>query len=269
MDYNSVQQARKIIQKSTDIIILAGAGMSADLGTPTYYTGDMSKYGSNTSQYGYTAYEHAWAPLWLEARETQMKYYRETWAKLLGTQTRTESSPYVSLINYLTSTGKGYFVSTTNVDSAFARTDFDPQRVHEIHGAHRFSQCLDNPDHGVYPTVDPNESFTRCLSCGGDSRPNVMYFLDFDFNGEIVSAQNERYHEYLDTLDPKTTAVLEIGVGETVKTLRYAARRLSAVYRFPIIRINPDKDPGDIIPNVESHLIMNASAGLSALLANQ
>lgn len=237
------QLAKLLLDKTQNIIVLAGAGMSAELGTPVYYEGDNASYGTTKSSYGYTALEHAFAPLWESDTESQKNYSRERWEYLLSIDVNQPNSPYKTLLDYITRTNKKYFVSTTNVDSAFLRAGYEGNRIHEVHGSSRVSQCLAfGQHHGVFATLNPAEGFTLCPVCKGDTRPNTMYFLDFDFNPSLLTEQQERYLDFIDTLNPEETTVLEIGAGETVSTLRQYSHRLRSIYGFNLIRINPQTD---------------------------
>lgn len=222
--------------------------MSAELGTPVYYKGDNASYGSDKSEFGYTAFEHAFAPLWENDPEAQKQYTRKRWAYMLSIDAKQENSPYTALLEYITEHKKDYFVSTTNVDSAFLRAGYDEQLIHEIHGSSRVSQCLNEPRHGIFPTKNPAEGFTACPECGGDTRPNIMHFLDFDFNADLVTEQQWRYVNFIENIAPEETVVLEIGAGETVATLRQASRKLQMIYGFDLIRINPQEDTQPNLP---------------------
>lgn len=236
------QAANLLLRRAKNVIILAGAGMSAELGTPIYYEGENARYGTQKSEFGYTALEHAFAPLWEDDPKSQKEYSRKRWEYMLSIDVKQENSPYTSLLEYLTANNKDYFVSTTNVDSAFLRAGYNEQRIHEVHGSSRVSQCLNEPGHGIFPTRNPSEGFTLCPECQGDTRPNTMYFMDFYFNHDLLIEQQWRYVNFIENIAPEETVVLEIGAGETVATLRQASRKLRTIYGFDLIRINPQAD---------------------------
>lgn len=240
--------ANLLLRRSKNVIVLAGAGMSAELGTPVYYEGPNASYGTQKSEYGYTALEHAFAPLWEDDPKNQKAYSRKRWEYMLSIDVKQENSPYAALLNYLEENNKDYFVSTTNVDSAFLRAGYSEQRLHEVHGSSRVSQCLIEPGHGIFPTQDPTLGYTSCPECGGDTRPNTMYFLDFYFNSELLQEQQWRYINFIENIAPEETVVLEIGAGETVATLRQASRKLNSIYGFDLIRINPQEDNAPNLP---------------------
>lgn len=274
-----IAQAQEALANSHNIIVLAGAGMSADLGVPVYYSGSESKYGSSVSTYGYTAFEHANASMWEIDPKNQMLYVRESWRNLLKTDPGHTESPYKVLFDWIKQTGKDYFIATSNVDGAFARTGYDEDKLYEIHGSYRFSQCLNSSYHGIYPTTDPEAGYTFCPRCISYSRPNTLYFDDFSFNDDYSLEQQDNFMRYLQAKKAakEKTVILEIGAGETVSTLRNYAQEMSMFYKFPVIRINPDDDTIKFRtkgragkPNGEFvHIKENATAALKLILKKE
>lgn len=210
------------IRTAENVLVLAGAGMSADLGVPVYWTGDTAKYGDTRSQYGYTALEHAHATLFFSDIKSQTKYFREQWESMIDVSL--EGSHYVALLKHLSQ--KNYFIATTNVDNFFIRAGYERQRVLEVHGSYAKSQCLKH-DHGTWNTPDTREGAAFitnrnyiCPTCTLPVRPNVLFFEDAWY---VPSNDNHyamyAYRNFLDESPPEGTVVLEIGVGNTVPRL--------------------------------------------------
>ena len=180
----SIALSRELLENSTHVIVIAGAGMSADVGTPTYWTGDHAKYGDGTSRHGYTNLQHAMGPLWDKEPLNQAEFFQETFSEMLASpKPEDKENPYVLLKNWLDGREKKSFVITSNVDTAFKEYGYDSAALYEIHGAYDRSQCLRVPSkHGVFPTVDPSQDKTYCPRCDSLARPNVLFFDDLDFN---------------------------------------------------------------------------------------
>jgi NAD-dependent SIR2 family protein deacetylase len=231
----------ELLNKADNVIILAGAGISADIGTPTYWTGDEAKYANKESKYGFTSLEHSSAPLWQTHSGQQSDYFQALYAQMLNQQLPPdENNPYLLLKNWVTMNQKNYFVVTSNVDTAFSRNGFDTRQLYEMHGAYNRSQCLRKPlAHGVFSTVSPDLNKTLCPFCGGITRPNVLFFNDFWFNAKENEKQEDRLFEFEDSVLSQETVLLEVGVGLTVMNLRNMTRKLYAKYDIPLIRINP------------------------------
>jgi NAD-dependent SIR2 family protein deacetylase len=236
--------SRALLQRATRVIVIAGAGMSADIGTPVYWTGDNAAYGDTVSHYGHTNLEHSCAPLWLEEPDQQAAFFRETWRDMRESEKPARpADPYFVLQDWLDAAAKDFFVLTSNVDTAFTDHGFPAEKLLEIHGAYDRSQCLAEPEaHGVFPTVDPGLATTFCPACGSLARPNVLFFDDYWFNNAANELQEDDfldYQQHLAAEDPGSTVILEIGVGLTVMNLRNLTWDLHSRYDLPIVRINP------------------------------
>lgn len=228
------------VADTSKVLIFAGAGMSQELGTPTYWTGYNAQYASDKSEFGYTALEHSSAQLWESDLLSQLKYFGQAYADMIESQKDLESSSYGMLLNWLKRERREYFVVTSNVDSAFLNAGFDSERLYEVHGTYRNSQCLTWPyRHGVYETSQAL-SGTKCPICGGHSRPNVLFFYDESYNE--LQDQKNRYFNFWDECDDETL-ILEIGVGVTVPRIRELATRAYYTSDGTYIHINPIRHP--------------------------
>lgn len=239
MTVNTINQARTLISNADRIIVLAGAGMSADIGIGTYWSGEKRQYGEELSRFGFSQYEHTQAEMWKTHREEQVAFYAETIPALVKNDVLTIDSPYKILADYLQDDGKDSFVLTSNVDAAFVRAGFDSSRIYEIHGSRLRSQCLENPmEHGVFDTDISIIGNTPCPICQSFSRPNCLFFVDFDFNPFVLHRQQHSFGEYKESLKTGNTVALEIGAGTTIAAVRNQGMRLNRDFDIPIIRIN-------------------------------
>jgi NAD-dependent SIR2 family protein deacetylase len=241
---NQLEEARTILSKASTVIITAGAGMSAEIGAKTYWSGDDKQYAGDISPYGLTDLEHAHGATWDTHRKSQIAFYQDSLASLLSMDILGANSPYRILKDYLETTGKDYFIQTSNVDSAFSRAGYDRTRIHEIHGTRFRSQCLTNPqEHGVFKT--DTSSITICPACDGDTRPNCLFFVDFEFNPSVTGKQQDAFAEFRTSIDNASTVLLEIGAGTTIAAIRNLSLRLNSKNHIPIIRINPHEINND------------------------
>lgn len=273
MDTKLVEQARLALDEAEYVVILAGAGMSAELGLPVYYKGKDVRYGEQVMPSGLTAFEHAHADLWEENREIQIDFFHESLRQILSIPIEDKSNHYHILYDYLKRENTKYFVMTSNVDRAFARAGFAESRIYEIHGSRLKSQCLDHPEHGVFSTLTNNEK-TLCPVCQGDTRPNVMFFGDYNFNTAVEVKQQNNYVVYRNNLIGRKTVVLEIGAGDTVPTIRNQSGILNHYFDATVIRINMDTSDDSAGLSVSSvpvntspfiGLIMGARDGIKTL----
>lgn len=233
------EEIREVHQNADNVIVLAGAGMSVELGTPAYYTGPYRKYGGTVTKYGLTDLEHATASFWDTHLPEQQQYAAEAYQKFVTRNQETVTSAYHELLQSL-NTKQTYFVATTNVDNAFYDFGFNPEQLYELHGATRLSQCMNHPEaHRVFPT---EESIMVCPVCGGPARPNVLYFDDYKFNDSQEKKGYAAFFSHRRTSNPKNTVVLELGVGNTIIPLRTYGWSAHGLYHTPVIRVNPEKD---------------------------
>lgn len=271
-----INHARKLINDADRIIVLAGAGMSADIGIGTYWSGDKRQYGEKVSRFGFSQYEHAHGEMWKTHREEQIAFYAETLPALVNNNVLTDGSPYKILLDYLEVDGKDNFVVTSNVDAAFVRAGFDDSFIYEVHGNRLRSQCLAFPmEHGVFNTDISSIENTPCPVCHSPSRPNCLFFVDFDFNPLVLHKQQSKFLKYKESLNTGKTVILEIGAGTTIAAIRNQGMRINRDYDIPVVRINLyelNETTGmeNIIRRSAKAPIlgieMNASKGLKALL---
>ncbi len=79
-----------------------------------------------------------------------------------------------------------------------------------------------------------------CKNCGNVARPNIMMFNDWEFNSKRDNAQETRYNRFLKQNKNKKLAIIEIGAGSAIPTVRMEGEHLSQKYpKTKLIRINP------------------------------
>lgn len=238
-------KARELINKSDRIIFLVGAGLSAELGLGTYWSGDEPRYANSTSRFGYTELEHAIADLWNADTEAQVMFHTEKLRNVLETPINDENSSYMIIKEFLMRTDKEHFIVTSNVDGAFERAGFDENRIYEIHGSGLRSQCLAEPAaHGVFTTPDPYIDYPKCPTCDSLARPNILFFNDLHLNYEHIYAQQDKFDEFRHDENKGNTIVLEVGAGNTVPTIRNLSVIMNGRENLPVIRINPNHVEG-------------------------
>ncbi|OSM01350.1 putative silent information regulator protein Sir2 [Magnetofaba australis IT-1] len=147
----------------------------------------------------------------------------------------------------------GGFVFTSNVDGQFEQAGFDPQRLHACHGSIHHLQCAEPCHDGIWSahatqvTVDEStflavDPLPRCAQCGGLARPNILMFGDWSWLGGRAERERARLQGWLNGLslsERKTLAVVELGAGEAVATVRHFSESLAASPHVTLIRINP------------------------------
>jgi NAD-dependent SIR2 family protein deacetylase len=268
---SGLKEATNIVREADTLFILAGAGLSTEVGVSTYWTGESGVYGGGKSKQGYTPLEHADASLWLQDTAAQIEYFAEKREQFASIDF--PASIYGTLFGKVS--GKNYFCVTSNVDSGFYRAGFDEKRLYEVHGSHRACQCVMDAGHGVFPASD--EGTRTCVVCNMPTRPNVLFFNDNEFNPEILYGQQTRFNAFLDASDEDASArgriaILELGVGSTVPRVRQLGNRLYRDYGgADYIHVNLEPEPEFLFgqacsfENREQWLQMRASEFIEAL----
>lgn len=236
--FETHENVKRILQDSKNAFIYAGAGMSADLGIKTYWSGDDSLYGSAISKYGFTTLEHANASMWREHYEEQKKYTIDRLEENSRKLSESSDNAYTRLLKFLQENGKKYSVATSNTDNAFIHYGYSAQDLYEVHGNQRWLQCNEHR-HGVF---ELNADFT-CLACSRPARSNIFMFDDYGFQIDRETKQIYSYfdqnYEMEDRIDAGPPGmILEIGVGNTVSKIRNMARKQHKELGIPYIHVN-------------------------------
>lgn len=140
-------------------------------------------------------------------------------------------------------------VFTSNVDGQFQAAGLPD--VAECHGSIHHLQCLADCGQPVWPAdgetvrVDPATMraappLPSCPACGGLARPNILMFGDVGWVADRSAEQVRAHNAWLRGLraDGAAVAVVEVGAGNTIPTVRREAELASAA-SGALVRINP------------------------------
>ncbi|MBI5576299.1 MAG: NAD-dependent deacetylase [Deltaproteobacteria bacterium] len=154
------------------------------------------------------------------------------------------------------------FIVTSNVDGHFQKAGFGEEDVLEIHGSIHHLQCLSPCTDEIWPNreeIPVNEETMRalripsCIRCGGTARPNILMFGDFSWLSNRTDCQENRFDRFLEENMGGETAVVEIGAGTAIPTIRSMCERMGRRTGATVIRINPGEpwidDPHLSIPD--------------------
>jgi NAD-dependent SIR2 family protein deacetylase len=141
----------------------------------------------------------------------------------------------------------GAFVFASNVDGQFQKAGFPSSHVAECHGTIHSLQCIEPcttdawPAQGFEPEIDETtgrltNDMPTCPRCGKLARPNILMFGDWGWVEKYSERQLDRLTAWL--RGPQRPAVLEVGAGKAVPTVRRFSERLGP----RVIRINPREE---------------------------
>lgn len=247
MDFTEAQQ---IIKEADALMINTGAGMGVDSGLPDFRGNEgfwkayppIAKLGISFSSMA--------NPVWFEKNPElawafyghRLNLYRET-------------VPHKGF-EIMLETGKkktfGYFVYTSNVDGQFQKAGYDPERIEECHGSIHHLQCSKNCTDEIWTATDTQvvvdmDSFKaqkplpHCPNCGAIARPNILMFGDWQWNSARTNMQAMKLDIWLKKIEKNNAklAIVEIGAGKAVPSVRIKSRGVANYENATLIRINP------------------------------
>ena len=265
-----IERAAAALRASDALLITAGAGMGVDSGLPDFRGTQgfwkaypaIAKLGLNFEQMANPDWFHKSPELAWAFYGHRLNLYRAT-----------EPHPgFRQLIDIASRKPHGYFVFTSNVDGQFQKAGFEPEQLVECHGSiHHFQctkPCADHIWDAAHETVVVNEDLFKampplpfCPHCRAVARPNVLMFGDHTWNPGRSWKQETRLKTWLGRLRKKKAkvAVVEIGAGTTIPTVRHRSEDVAADFKAALIRINP-REPE--VPPGGLSLPLNAAEGI-------
>jgi NAD-dependent SIR2 family protein deacetylase len=250
----TIARAAEAIGAAQALVIGAGAGMGVDSGLPDF-RGD---HGFWTAYPPYAALGLSFVdlanPRWFE-RDPQLAWGFYGHRLALYRATRPHAG-FAGLARWAAAMAHGAFVFTSNVDGHFQRAGFDPDRVVECHGAIEHLQCLGDC-RGIFAapaeevsvdaaTFRAARPLPACPRCGALARPNILMFGDGGWDDARTAAQERRFEAWLAGLAAARApvAVIELGAGTAVPSVRLQCERLAQRFGVPLIRVNPREAEG-------------------------
>jgi len=93
------------------------------------------------------------------------------------------------------------------------------------------------------------EPLPSCPCCGAMARPNILMFGDYGWEYARTDGQRERLGKWLDRLESEGVklAIIEMGAGTAVPTVRHTSEQIAERFDIPLIRINPRESFGAAI----------------------
>ena len=245
---DNIATIKKYIQQAEAILITAGAGMGVDSGLPDF-RGDKGFWKAYPviAKLGLSFSDMA-NPHWFENDPKlawafyghRLNLYRET----------TPHDGFKILLELVKQKKENYFIFTSNVDGQFQKAGFDDKKIVEVHGSIHHTQCSKNCDFVISDAKDLKvevdmEKFEAlniplCPNCSAVLRPNILMFGDAWWNETREFEQKQRYLRWLKENRDKKMAIIEIGAGTAIPTVRIQSEKVALQTKdAKLIRINP------------------------------
>ncbi len=246
----NIKQASESIKNADAILITAGAGIGVDSGLPDFRGNQgfwkayppIARLGISFTEMANPEWFHRNPKLAWAFYGHRLNLYRNT----------IPHQGFGQILDVARDKPGGYFVFTSNVDGQFQKAGYDEDSIEECHGSIHHFQCSEpcsddiweaentavEVDELVFEALDP---LPKCIRCNAVARPNILMFGDGSWIGHRSNSQNERLSMWLDKLAAKSMelAILEIGAGTSVPTVRYKSEQIAASLNETLIRINP------------------------------
>ena len=244
---HKIEKAKEQIENADVIFITAGAGMGVDSGLPDFRgnEGFWEAY-PVIRDFGYSFVDMA-NPQWFE---TNPHLAWAFYGHRLNLYRATTPHDGFYLLKELVESKKEYFIFTSNVDGQFQKAEFDEDKIYECHGSIHHFQCT-SCNQEIYSakneTVEVDmKSFEalnipKCPKCNSVARPNILMFGDWGWDGSRSTKQASRLDDFKAKVykNGYKLAIIEIGAGEHIPTVRYASESTARELDSFVARINP------------------------------
>ena len=224
IDLQGVARARALVAKAREIVVLSGAGISAESGIPTFrdaLTGMWSRFRPEDLATP-EAFRRDPARVWA--------WYAERRAKVEGVAPNRGHHALARIEEEAVARGAGFTLVTQNVDGLHHAAG--SRRIHELHGNIRRVKCFDH-GHPAASWSEAGESAPRCAVCGSWLRPDVVWFGEMLPEGALESSLEAaaRCDVFL--------SVGTSGLVEPAASLPFSALGAGAA----VIEVNPEATP--------------------------
>lgn len=245
-----IKEAASILDSAGAILITAGAGIGVDSGLPDFRgnEGFWEAY-PPIAKRGISFAEMA-NPHWFEADpELAWAFYGH---RLNLYRRTTPHEGFSMLLDIAQKKPGGYFVFTSNVDGQFQKARYSSERIKECHGSIHHLQCTKGCNRDIWEAKNTDvevdeelfqarQPLPRCINCGGLARPNILMFGDWGWLSDRTDAQGLRMSKWLNEVRSMALnlAIVELGAGNAVPTVRMQSEQVAINYNGRLIRINP------------------------------
>ena len=248
----NLEKAREIIKNADSILITAGAGMGVDSGLPDFRgpEGFWKAY-PIAKKLGLRFEEMANPRMFLKEEYVQLAWAFYGHRLKIYRETNPHEGFYI-LKKLGELKNNDYFVFTSNVDGQFQKAGYPENKIVEIHGSIHHLQCTLPCSDNIWSANDieikiDEEKFKaipplpECKHCGRLARPNILMFNDFHWVPIRTESQEFKLRVWLNSVirKSKQLAIIEIGAGTAVPTVRYFSERTARETKGTLIRINP------------------------------
>lgn len=239
----ALRRAARVLDRCGALLVATGAGMGVDSGLPDF-RGPGGVWGGYTQlpPDGVRRARAATPQAFLHEPQLAWRLLEQRRAHAAAVELH---DGYAVVARWLAGAGPYGFAVTSNVYGHLQRAGVDEARLLEVHGSHAQRQCLASCGQPPWPAPPAGDDVPapRCPACGGPARPGTLLLGDFRFDSTRTDRQNAAYARFCGRVDGRRLAIVEIGAGTVVRTIRSLTSQLAACRRdVTLIRVNPATD---------------------------
>jgi len=245
----NINRAKQILKESDAILITAGAGIGVDSGLPDFRGIDgFWKAYPKAKELRVNFEEMANPKQFKENPQMAWAFYGH---RLHLYRDTVPHNGFTKLLKLANSKKYGAFIFTSNVDGQFQKAGFKENQIMECHGSIHQMQCVNNCTKNIWSAkstfIEIEDGFKaktplpKCLYCEHIARPNILMFDDFLWEHKRTTKQRENIVNWIDRVeqDNAKLAIVELGAGTVVPTVRNTSKQMAKRFLVPLIRINP------------------------------
>jgi len=246
----NIRKAQDALDAADAILITVGAGMGVDSGLPDFRgnEGFWNAY-PPMKQLGLDFMDMANPRWFVDNPRLAWGFYGHR----MHLYRKTQPHRGFELLKQLVACKEqNYFIFTSNVDGQFQKAGFDESKIVECHGSIHHNQCIARCSDDIWSNSEEeadvdettflaNLPLPKCKHCDNLARPNILMFGDYGFVGKRESEQDARLSHWLQNNLSKEAkiAIIEVGAGKDVPTVRIFSEEIAQQYGATHIRINP------------------------------
>lgn len=178
------QRIRRLLEGNGNLVVLTGAGISAESGIPTF-RGKDGFWVSGSKEY---------QPQQIATHEMFMREPATVWAWYLYRLGRYNAAKpnngHRAIVALEKLFGDRFRLITQNVDGLHLRAGSSMDRIYQIHGNIGYARCTEDCGQGIWPLpetlgrgrvrgvalTNEEQKLLQCPSCGSAARPHVLWF---------------------------------------------------------------------------------------------
>lgn len=163
--------AKTLLRQAKSVLIITGAGISADSGLPTY-RGIGGLY--NEAAPDGTPIQAAISGVTLHQRPALVWHHLTALERL--SRVALPNAGHLAIAEYQRM-NPNCWLMTQNIDGLHLRAGSPAERVLEVHGSVREASCMACDEQYAWPeNISSEKGPSPCTSCGGQIRPAVVLF---------------------------------------------------------------------------------------------